>query len=119
MRPPTGLVVDSNGLTFELPNGSTRHMAWDSKFDEMLLYVGDADSGGPESSRCKLEVRHRTLDWELPWRKTVPITYLPVEAAKRILESVQQTGLEVVRHENARVLSLSRGTHGTSYTIWG
>jgi len=119
MRPPIGLVVDANGLTFELPNGSMRIMAWNSRFDQMMLYVGDATSGGPDTSRCLIEVRQRTLDWELPWRKTVPITYLPVEAAKRILESVEKTGLEVVKRENARVLSLNRGTHGTSYTIWG
>jgi len=117
-RPPIGLVIDKNGLAFELPNGLTRAVAWNSKFNRAILYVGDAASGGPETSRNWMEVRQGRLDGELPWRKTIPITYLPAEAARRILECVEVTALKVVKRENVHPLSLNREARGTIYTIW-
>jgi len=105
--PPIALSVGRSGLQFRLAAGRERGLCWEDEALWIQLVVRHDEPGLPSEARYRLWAYHRNGDSERPWRRVVPVAYLPPDAAEAVLESARAAHLSIARNDNARPVSLS------------
>jgi hypothetical protein len=115
--PPVALSVGSTGLDFTLKSGRHVRVPWDrdSLRIELLERVTKTRRG--EETDHRIWVMWGRGDFEIVWRRVVPLTYSSEGALQRVLEEARSQHLSVERVDHARSLSMSPDTSRTAYII--
>ena len=116
-RPPVGLTVNAEGLTFELATGRLEVLSWAGQFTQVSLLLRPDATRLPSQSRYRLLVLRDCHDQDFPWRRVVPVTYLTHGTAERIVESAKMAGMVIKENQLSRPLSLFPSIPGTGSTI--
>jgi hypothetical protein len=115
--PPVALSVSSNGLDFLLRSGRRIDVAWkrDSLRIELLERVSQHGLG--QDTDYRIWVMWARGDFELVWRRVVPLTYTSEAGLHRVLDEARNQHLSVRRIDHSKSLSMFPTVSRTAYII--
>jgi len=118
-RPPIELQVAPDGLVFALADGARLSLRWNDRNPRIDIVVRANDPAVPTQAQYRIMATHDLGDRRLPWRKAIPLTYVPPEAIVAILNSARSAGLTIKEEENFHAISSFASKPGTFYQVQG
>jgi hypothetical protein len=97
--PPFALSVGPDGPTFRFANGKSVATDWKGPFQCMFVYLMPATPEMPCDACCCLRVRRGRVDEFLPWRRMIPLVFMPSESASSLVRSATEAGMSISSQE--------------------
>jgi hypothetical protein len=104
--PPVALSVTSQGLDFRLMQGNQVHIPWNRGSLRIELLARAIRENGPVEASHRMWVMWGRGDFELMWRRVVPLTYVPPSVFERVLEEARAQNLSIERIDSRRSIGL-------------
>jgi hypothetical protein len=115
--PPVAMSVSSEGLDFLLRTGRHIRVPWRREALRIELLERVVRSGKDQTGAYRIWVMWGRGDFELVWRRIVPLVYTTELGLQRVLEEATSQHLSVERFDPARSLSLVSTVSRTAYII--
>jgi hypothetical protein len=114
--PPVAMSVSSEGLDFLLRTGRHIRVPWRRDALRIGLLERVVRSGKDQTAAYRIWVMWGRGDFELVWRRVVPLIYTTEEGLHRVLEEARNQHLSVKRYDG-KSLSLVPAVSATTYVI--
>jgi len=94
-RPPVELSIGPDGLGFHLASGRNLELKWSNSTSRIAIVLREDDPDIPVYARFRLFIDKDGLDAKLPWRRVIPLVYVPKQALDSILAHAESAGLGI------------------------